>query len=154
MSNVVTVELPDDLARQLRVAEDGVADSLQKLVLNTLSNLAELMQSLQSDDSTIRSQAAKALGEMGAESAAISLAEALRDKDAFVRYSAAVALQNIGTVKALKLLREEDAVSRDNLIPDPDYAPLLALAGALDIGTTDLGENHDFYIAEELFSNV
>jgi hypothetical protein len=36
----------------------------------------------------------------------------------------------------------------------PDNDPILALAGTLHLGTTDLAENHDRYISEALSRNL
>lgn len=37
---------------------------------------------------------------------------------------------------------------------DPDYDPITPLIGTLDIGTTDLGENHDYYIGQALMKEL
>jgi hypothetical protein len=33
---------------------------------------------------------------------------------------------------------------------DPNYDPITPLIGTLNLGTTDLGENHDYYIGQSL----
>ena len=150
MSKTVTIELPDDLVQQLGVSDSSEEDSLQKIVLHTLTVLAKLMRSLQSNNPTVRAQAAKESGDMGAETAIIKLAEALTDPDLLVQHSAATALRSIGTTEAMTMLRKQDSMSVESSITELDYEPLLALAGTLKIGITDLGENHDDYIAEVL----
>jgi hypothetical protein len=37
---------------------------------------------------------------------------------------------------------------------DPDYDPITPLIGTLNIGTTDLGENHDHYIGQSLMQDL
>ena len=150
MSKTVTIELSDDLAQQLGAFDDGGESSLQKTVLHTLHVLAGLMRSLQDDDPAVRAQAVKGLGGMGAETAIAKLAEALADPDLMVQHSAAIALRSIGTIEAVTMLNRQEPMSVEGSITELDYEPLLALAGTLKLGTTDLGENHDRYIAEVL----
>ena len=38
--------------------------------------------------------------------------------------------------------------------PSPEAQELLNLIGTLDLGTTDLGENHDRYIGEALYREL
>jgi hypothetical protein len=38
--------------------------------------------------------------------------------------------------------------------PTPDTEQLLSLIGTLDLGTTDLAENHDQYIGEALYREL
>jgi hypothetical protein len=37
---------------------------------------------------------------------------------------------------------------------DPNYDPITPLIGTLDLGTTDLGENHDYYIGQSLMEDL
>ena len=148
MSKTVTIELSDDLVQQLGVSDSSGEDALQRIVLHTLTVLAKLMRSLQSNNPTVLAQAAKELGNMGAETAIAKIAEALTDPDLLVQHNAATALRSIGTTEAMTMLRKQDSMSVESSITELDYEPLLALAGTLKIGITDLGENHDDYIAE------
>lgn len=150
MSKTVTIELPDDLAQQLGVDDSSGEGSLQKIVLHTLTVLAELMRSLQSDDPTVRAHAAKALGDMGAETAVLALCGALKDNDLAVQRITAEALQKIGTEEALEVLAQHSSVRFDEAIHTFVFDPLSALVGTLQSDVTDLGENHDHYLAEEL----
>ncbi|NJL82623.1 MAG: hypothetical protein HC890_06060 [Chloroflexaceae bacterium] len=38
--------------------------------------------------------------------------------------------------------------------PPDEYDPITPLIGTLDIGTTDLGENHDYYIGQALLREL
>jgi hypothetical protein len=38
--------------------------------------------------------------------------------------------------------------------PDPNYDPITPLIGTLDLGTTDLGENHDYYLGQALLKEL
>ena len=37
---------------------------------------------------------------------------------------------------------------------DPNYDPITPLIGTLDLGTTDLGENHDYYLGQALLKEL
>lgn len=150
MTKTVTIELPDDLAQQLGVSGDGGEGSLQKIVLHTLTTLAGLIRSLQSDTPTVRAHAAKALGDMGSEIAVSALCRALRDSDLAVQKITVEALQKIGTEEALEALAQHPSVRFDEAIPTFVFDPLSALVGTLESDATDLGENHDRHLAEEL----
>ena len=65
MTKTVTIKLPDDLAQQLGISGDGGESSLQKIVLHTLTTLAELMRSLQSDNPTVRAHASIGTTDLG-----------------------------------------------------------------------------------------
>ena len=41
-----------------------------------------------------------------------------------------------------------------NQPPDPNYDPITPLIGSLDLGTTDLGENHDYYLGQTLLNEL
>lgn len=150
MSKTVTIELPDDLAQQLGVSGNGGEGSLQKTVLHTLTMLAELMRSLQSDNPTVRAQAAKGLGDMGAETAVSALCRALKDNDLAVQKNTVEALQKIGTKEALGALAQYPSVRFDEATSTFVFDPLSALVGTLQSDVADLAENHDHYLAEEL----
>ena len=40
-----------------------------------------------------------------------------------------------------------------NPLTDPNYDPITPLIGTLDLGTTDLGENHDYYLGQSLLKD-
>ena len=150
MTKMVTIELPDDLAQQLGISGNGGEGSLQKLVLHTLNTLAELMRSLQSDNPTVRAHATKELGDMGAETAISALCRALKDNDLAVQRITMEALQKIGTEEALEALAQHPSVRFDEATSIFIFDPLSALVGTLQSDVTDLGKNHDRYLAEEL----
>ena len=108
------------------------------------------MQLLQSDNPTVRAHAAKELGDMGAETAIPSLCQALKDNDLAVQRIAVEALQKIGTEEALQTLAQHPSVRFDEPTSSFVFDPLSALVGTLQSDITDLGENHDHYLAEEL----
>jgi HEAT repeat protein len=74
--------------------EAAKADELQKL-----------LRQLESNDVTVRSDAAHALGKLGDESAVAALARALQDADEYVRKSAVMALRRISGSSAAEALR-------------------------------------------------
>lgn len=41
-----------------------------------------------------------------------------------------------------------------NQSSDPNYDPITPLIGSLDLGTTDLGENHDYYLGQTLLKDL
>lgn len=109
MPKTVTIEVPDDLAQQLGVPDDAVEAPLQKLIVNVLSTLAELVRSLQHESFSIRVSAARKLGELGLEAAIPALEKALSDENSIVRSAVVEALQTIGTEEALALLSPKPA---------------------------------------------
>jgi HEAT repeat protein len=74
--------------------EAGKADELQRY-----------MRQLESNDVTVRSDAAHALGKMGDEAAVPGLARALQDADEYVRKSAVMALRRVSGPAAAEALR-------------------------------------------------
>ena len=150
MPKTLTIELPDNLEQNLGLSTNTADDSLKGIILDTLNALAELIKALQDAETSNRMQAAERLGDMRAELAIHALSQALHEDEMSVRYSAQEALQKIGTNEALNLL--DAYLSTQSTIPtlDPAYAPLLSLIGTIELDVTDLGKNHDRYIAEEL----
>lgn len=149
MSKTLTIELPDDLSERLGTLAATSDASLEELILQTIQLLATSMQSLQDENPTVRVNAARTLGFMGIASAVPALGQALQDEDLVVRQAAANALRHIGTEPALALLNQpssEPSAAHDNAAADP----LSALIGTLHLGTTDLAEHHDRYLAESL----
>lgn len=147
MPKTLTIELPDNLEQHLGLSASATDDSLKGIILNALSLLAELMRSLQDSDARVRAQSAERLGDLRVEISIQALSKALYDDEVAVRHSAEEALQKIGTPEALTLLNEYLSIKEATPVPDPDYAPLLALIGTIELDITDLGENHDSYIA-------
>ena len=150
MTKTLTIELPDNLSEQLRTLTDPAEESLEKLILQTLQSLANYLQSLQEANPAIRANAAKTLGVIGAETAIPALGQALHDKDSSVRQCAAEALQLIGTESALALLAQQQSEQSLASREAEAFDPITPLIGTLYIGTTDLAENHDYYLAEAL----
>jgi len=80
-------------------------------------NVQNLIDVLHSDDDSVRSSAASALGRIGDPRAVPTLIEALKDKDYYARQNAASALDGIGepAVPALiETLQDEDYYVRQN----------------------------------------
>ncbi|MEL7070613.1 MAG: HEAT repeat domain-containing protein [Cyanobacteria bacterium J06634_6] len=150
MPKTLTIELPDNLQEHLGLPIDAPDDSIKDLILKNLNTLATLIGALHNTDPILRAQAAIKLGNMQAENAVDVLAQSLQDENLIVRSSVTEALRKIGTDKAITLLAQHNSEKSYDSETDLDYEPLLSLAGTLDIGTTDLGENHDKYIAEAL----
>ena len=80
----------------------------------------ELINKLKNRDSTIRRNAADALGVMGDEKAVDSLIAVLKDDNRFVRQEAVRALGKIGGARALEaltqaLVEEEDEFVKDSM---------------------------------------
>ncbi|MDR7418548.1 MAG: HEAT repeat domain-containing protein [Armatimonadota bacterium] len=67
--------------------------------------LQRLLRQLESNDVTVRSDAAHALGKLGDEAAVAALARALQDADEYVRKSAVAALRRISGPSAAEALR-------------------------------------------------
>jgi HEAT repeat protein len=67
--------------------------------------LQRLLRQLESNDVTVRSDAAHALGKLGDEAAVAALARALQDADEYVRKSAVMALRRISGPAAAEALR-------------------------------------------------
>ncbi|MDR7543140.1 MAG: HEAT repeat domain-containing protein [Armatimonadota bacterium] len=67
--------------------------------------LQRLLRQLESNDVTVRSDAAHALGKLGDEAAVSALARALQDADEYVRKSAVMALRRISGPAAAEALR-------------------------------------------------
>lgn len=148
MTKSLTIELPDDLTERLGTLAATSDASLKELILQTIQLLAASMQSLQDENPTVRANAARTLGFMGTTSAVPALGQALQDEDLMVRQAAADALRHIGTEPALALLAQQPSgqLSQNNAVVDS----LSALIGTLNLGTTDLAEHHDRYLAESL----
>lgn len=153
MVKTVTIELPDSVVQKLgdvqhlSASSRAVESSLQTLIKNTLDLLSELTQRLQGQDETLRAEAASKLGDLKLEAAIPALSQALSDNSNLVKDAAEHALKTIGTQEALSAL---DQAKDAQLNTTSDFDSLAALVGTLDLGTTDLGENHDKYIAEAL----
>lgn len=150
MSKTLTIQLPYDLSERLGTLAATNDVSLEELILQTIQLLANSMQSLQSEDATVRANAAKTLGFIGTASAIPALGQALQDEDLVVRRAAADALRHIGTEPALTLLSQQSSGTAAAPHDDAAVDPLSALIGTLHLGTTDLAENHDRYLAESL----
>ena len=148
MSQTLTIELPDDIMQQAEASANAMPIPLQKLMADVLVAFLGSLQSLQNADPDIRTKAIAEIGNLKTEATIPILKEALQDEDLTVQKTAATALQNIGTEQALNVLRQSSYAQDDPL--SADFDALLDLAGTLDIGTTDLGDNHDRYIAEVL----
>lgn len=101
------------------------------------------MQSLQDESPSVRANAARTLGFIGAETAVSALGQTLPDQNRVVRQAAAEALRQIGREPALDLLDQQS--SESSLSPHDNVAfdPIGALIGTLHLRTTDLSENHD-----------
>jgi HEAT repeat protein len=67
--------------------------------------LQRLLRQIESNDVTVRSDAAHALGKLGDEAAVAALARALQDADEYVRKSAVAALRRISGASAAEALR-------------------------------------------------
>jgi len=150
MTKTLTIELPDDLSERLGTLAATSDASLEELILQTIQLLATSMQSLQDENPTVRAKAARTLGFMGTASAVPALGHALQDEDLVVRQAAVDALRHIGTESALAFLSQQSSetavAAHDNAAADP----LSTLIGTLHLGTTDLAEHHDLYLAESL----
>jgi len=148
MTKSLTIELPDDLTERLGILAATSDVSLEELILQTIQLLAASIQFLQNEDPTVRANAARTLGFIGTEAAVPALGQALQDEDLLVRQVAAEALQHIGTEPALALLAQQSPEQsfQKNAAADP----VSALIGTLHLGTTDLAEHHDRYLAESL----
>jgi HEAT repeat protein len=148
MTKILTIELPDDL-EQLSIQANALNKPLEKLVLQTLSAIAGLMQNLRDANPQTRKGAAEALGTIGTEIAIPSLSQALHDENLSVRQATLDALRKIGTEAAISAISHElpSVIEPSNL---KGYDPITPLIGTLHLGTTDLAENHDRYIGEAL----
>jgi predicted transcriptional regulator len=149
MSKTLTIELPDDLERQLAIQAHALNEPLERLLLQVLSAIATLIPALQDANPELRKGAAEALGAIGAETAVPSLAQLLQDENIQVRQAATDALRKIGTDTALAAIATEPSLSVEPY-PATDYDPITSLIGTLHLGTTDLAENHDRYLGEAL----
>lgn len=150
MSQTVTIELPDDAVQKLGVPADALEAPIQKLVLDMLNILDELVRSLQHSKASIRIQSAKTLGNMKIEAAVPALRQALKDNDLMVQESAVEALKKIKTADALQAISQHPFVRLDKTTSKFIFDPLSALAGTLESNVNDLSENHDLYLAEDL----
>lgn len=153
MTTTLNIELPDNLIEQLGVSTESVEVPLQKMVLQSLQTLANLTRSLHDKDLKVRIQSVHKLGERG-EEAISALRYALNDDDLTVQKSAVDALKKIGTEEALHALSKHPFVRVDEHTSDIIFDPLSVLVGSLKFDVSDLAENHDFYIAKELSTNV
>lgn len=148
MTRTLTIELPDDLEQQLAIQANALNEPLERLLLQTLSAVATLIQALQDANPEIRQDAAEALGVIGVATAVPLLSQLLRDETLPVRQAATDALRKIGTDAALT------AIATESLSAEPNhstaYDPLTPLIGTLDLGTNDLAENHNRYVSEVL----
>ncbi|MBC1193320.1 HEAT repeat domain-containing protein [Microcystis aeruginosa CS-558/01A06] len=101
-----------DVPKRFKVELLGLTKSNE--VVNQLS------QALKDSDGVVRSNAVKALAEIGSETAIPGLLKALEDSDEYVRRKAAEALGNIGSETAipglLKALKDSDGVVRSNAV--------------------------------------
>lgn len=149
MTTTLNIELPDNLIEQLGVSTESVEVPLQKMVLQSLQTLANLTRSLHDKDLKVRIQSVHKLGERG-EEAISALRYALNDDDLTVQKSAVDALKKIGTEEALHALSKHPFVRVDEHTSDIIFDPLSALVGSLESDVSDLAENHDHYIADEL----
>jgi predicted transcriptional regulator len=149
MTKTLTIELPDDLEKRLAVQANALNMPLERLLLQTLSVIATLIQALQDANPEIREDAAEALGAIGTETAVPLLSQLLQDETPQVRYAAAEALRKIGTETALAAISTNSSLSPPSN-QSTEYDPITPLIGTLHLGTTDLAENHDFYIGEAL----
>jgi HEAT repeat protein len=149
MTRTLTIELPDDLEKRLAVQASTLNVPLEHLLLQTLGAISTLIQSLQDASPEIREDAAEALGAIGAETAVPLLSQLLQDETLEVRQAAAAALRKIGTDAALEAISTESSLSPLS-DQSTEYDPITPLIGTLRLGTTDLAENHDFYIGEAL----
>jgi len=149
MSKILTIELPDDLERQLAIQAHALNEPLERLLLQVLSAIATLIPALQDANPALCKGAAEALGAIGAETAVPSLAQLLQDENIQVRQAATDALRKIGTDTALAAIATEPSLSVEPY-PATAYDPITSLIGTLHLGTTDLAENHDRYLGEAL----
>jgi HEAT repeat protein len=150
MTKSLTIELPDDLTERLGTLSTTSDASLKELILQTIQLLATSIQSLQDEDPTVRANAARMLGFIGTESAVPALGQTLQDEDLVVRQAAVDALRHIGTESALALLSQQSSETPVAAHDDAVADPLSALIGTLHLGTTDLAEHHDRYLADSL----
>jgi predicted transcriptional regulator len=149
MTRTLTIELPDDLEQQLSIQANTLNEPLERLLLQTLSAIATLIQSLQDTNPEIRKGAAEALGMIGTEMAVPLLVQLLPDESLQVRQAATDALKKIGTASALAAIAtEQTSLAESNYATEHD--PITPLIGTLHLGTTDLAVNHDRYIGEVL----
>ena len=148
MTKTLTIELPDDLSERLGTLAVTNDASLEELILQTIQLLATSMQSLQDEDAIVRANAAKTLGFIGTASAIPALGQALQDEDLVVRRAAADALRHIGTEPALTLLSQQSSETAVVAHDDTAADPISDLIGTLHLGSIDLAENHDLYLAE------
>ncbi|MCU0568027.1 MAG: HEAT repeat domain-containing protein [Oculatellaceae cyanobacterium Prado106] len=146
MSKTLTIELPDDL-EPLSVQANALNQPLEKFVLQALNAIATLLQDLQNPNPQIRQAAVEALGAMGTEIAVPTLSQALNDENPRVRQATVDALRKIGTETALSAISQNAPSEAEQTSHYPSIASLI---GTLHLGTTDLAENHDYYIGEAL----
>lgn len=149
MTRALTIELPDDLEQLLATQANVLNEPLERLLLQTLSAIATLIQALQDANPEIREDAAEALGAIGSETTVPLLAQLLHDENLHVRKAAADALRKIGTSAALEAIATEQ-FSLKEPHHSTEYDPITPLIGTLHLGTTDLATNHDRYISEAL----
>ncbi|WP_416666588.1 HEAT repeat domain-containing protein [Egbenema bharatensis] len=146
MTKLLTIELPEELEQQLVVQAHALNAPLESLVVQTLTALSTLIQSLQDDNPAMRQGAAAALGAIGTEAVVPLLVQSLQDDIPQVRQTAEAALRKIGTETALTAIKTafppKSRVDR--------YDPITPLIGTLHLNTTDLAENHDRYLGEAL----
>ena len=72
----------------------------------------------------------------------------LKDEDATVRAETTKRLEELGVESVIQAVLEQN-IKKDESLQNVGYDSLIALAGTLHLGTTDLGEHHDRYLAED-----
>ncbi|MEL6552630.1 MAG: hypothetical protein AAFQ63_04095 [Cyanobacteria bacterium J06621_11] len=133
MSETLTIELPDSVAQQLKLFADSGNIPLSELIAETLCMFADMAESLQTEDASTQAQLMQKLKERVVNTTQLSRAEAV----------------NTLNVDQPDIEQRSVGQKTDSIL-DAGHDALLALAGTLELGTTDLGENHDKYIAEAL----
>lgn len=133
MSETLIIELPDSVAQQLKSFADSGNIPLSELIAETLCMFADMAESIHTEDTSTQAQVIQKLRERVANITQLSQLEAANTLD----------VDQPNTEKRSGLQKPDSGL-------EDDYDALLALAGTLELGTTDLGENHDQYIAETL----
>ena len=83
-----------------------------------MKDITDLIKELGHKDSSVRQNAAQALGRMGGEKAVDSLILVLKDKNRFVRQEAIVALGGIGDAKLVEPLTQALKEEKDEFVKE------------------------------------
>jgi len=57
-------------------------------------------------------------------------------------------------IDLLRSLAKSEPIEVESLSETSEYDPITPLIGSLHLGTTDLGENHDYYIGQALLREL